>query len=300
MLWIPIAVGAASLQVARNALQRGLLPGAGPWGATLVRFLFGLPFSLAFAICAWLLSPGASPRFSPAYFLACAVGGATQIAATAAMLVSMRRSSFALGTLFQQSAIPLSALIGLALGEPLSAARWAGIGLVTAGVLALGWPGQGQVTERGGRRERRMGLGLVLGLIAGAGFAAASNAARQAALALLPDAPVRAALLTLLAVQGLQAAGLTLWLALTDRAALAALFRGWRASLAAGALGTCGSGLWFIAFALSPVGPVRALGVLEMPLAALAGRRLFAERFTPFHTVMMLVIAGGVGLAALG
>ncbi|MDE2356658.1 MAG: EamA/RhaT family transporter [Alphaproteobacteria bacterium] len=300
LLWIPPTLGAASFQVARNSVQRRMLDAAGPWGATLVRFLFGLPFAALLAGAAWLQLGAAAPRAGPAFWIAASAAALSQILATAAMLVSMRRSSFALGTLFQQSAIPLSALIGLALGEPLSAARWAGIGLVTAGVLALGWPGQGQVTERGGRRERRMGLALILGLIAGAGFAAASNAARQAALALLPDAPVRAALLTLLAVQGLQAAGLTLWLALTDRAALAALFRGWRASLAAGALGTCGSGLWFIAFALSPVGPVRALGVLEMPLAALAGRRLFAERFTPFHTVMMLVIAGGVGLAALG
>ena len=50
-----------ALQVARNTLQRGLLTGAGPWGATLVRFLFGLPFSLAFALAAaWALA--ARPR----------------------------------------------------------------------------------------------------------------------------------------------------------------------------------------------------------------------------------------------
>ena len=47
MLWIMLTAAAAPLQVARNALQRGLVGDAGPWGATLVRFLFGLPFSLA-------------------------------------------------------------------------------------------------------------------------------------------------------------------------------------------------------------------------------------------------------------
>ena len=46
MLWIALTIAAAPLQVARNALQRGLVEEAGPWGATLVRFLFGLPFAL--------------------------------------------------------------------------------------------------------------------------------------------------------------------------------------------------------------------------------------------------------------
>ncbi len=291
-LWIPPTLGAAAFQVARNSVQRRLLGEAGPWGATLVRFLFGLPFAALLAggglagLGAARLHPG------PTFWLAAAVAALTQVLATAAMLVSMRRSSFALGTMFQQSAIPLSALLGLALGEPLGPLRWTGIGLITAGVMALGWPGK--VPQKG------LASALILGVAAGAGFAVASNAARQAALALAPDVPVRSALLTLLAVQTLQAAGLSLWLAVTDRASLAAIFRSWRASLSAGVLGTCGSGLWFIAFALSPVGPVRALGVLEMPLAALAGRRLFAERLTLAHAAIMLSIAAGVGLVALG
>src|SRR5260221_574764 len=87
-----------STRLSRMALQRGLLAGAGPWGATLVRFLFGLPFSLAFMILAVLLTPGAHPAFAARFWIACLVGGAAQIGATAAMLVSMRRSSFALGT----------------------------------------------------------------------------------------------------------------------------------------------------------------------------------------------------------
>jgi hypothetical protein len=52
--------------------------------------------------------------------------------------------------------------------------------------------------------------------------------------------------------------------------------------------------------ALSPVGPVRAVGVVEMPMAALAGRRLFAERLTVAQLVFGLVTAVGVVMAALG
>ena len=66
MLFIPITALAATFQVARNVLQRGLMGDAGPWGATLVRFLFGLPFSLVFVAVCWAISPDAAPQFSHA------------------------------------------------------------------------------------------------------------------------------------------------------------------------------------------------------------------------------------------
>jgi drug/metabolite transporter (DMT)-like permease len=292
LLWIPITVGAAALQVARNAFQRGLLTQAGPWGATLVRFLFGLPFAAAFLAVAVAVGGPVAPRLGGAFWLACAAGGAAQMVATAAMLVSMRRSSFALGTVFQQSSIPLAGLFGLAFGEPLHALKWVGLALVTAGLAALGWP----------RRlsGERIGSAALLGLVAGAGFALSSNAFRQAALVLEPRAPVFAALATLLVVQALQSAALATWLAVRNPAALITVVARWRESLPAGFFGAAASGLWFTAFALSPAGPVRAVGVVEMPIAALAGRRLFAERLTPWQILVLAQIAAGVCLAAVG
>jgi drug/metabolite transporter (DMT)-like permease len=293
MIWIPITVAAATLQVARNALQRGLLAGAGPWGATLVRFLFGLPFSLAFAAVAFAVWPSAQPTFVPAFWLACAIGGATQITATAAMLVSMRRSTFALGTAFQQSSIPMAAFIGLIFGEQLGPLKWLGLFLVTAGLFILAWPRR--LAE--GPRDWTPAL---LGLVAGAGFAISSNAYRQAALALDPAHLVLAALISVFCVQAMQTAALTTWLALRDRAALRAVASAWRSSLSAGFFGAAASGLWFTAFAISPAGPVRAVGVVEMPIAAMAGRRLFAERLAPWQLAAAAVAAVGVALAALG
>ena len=88
MLWIILTAAAAPLQVARNALQRGLVGDAGPWGATLVRFLFGLPFAAVYLLALYALLPGAHvlPQFSAAYFGWIVVGAAFQIAATAALL----------------------------------------------------------------------------------------------------------------------------------------------------------------------------------------------------------------------
>ena len=44
--WIPIVVGAALMQTIRNAAQRSLVADLGTLAATLVRFLYGLPFAL--------------------------------------------------------------------------------------------------------------------------------------------------------------------------------------------------------------------------------------------------------------
>jgi drug/metabolite transporter (DMT)-like permease len=292
MLWIPITIAAASLQVARNALQRGLLGGAGPWGATLVRFLYGLPFSLLFASVAALLTPHAHVRFSATYVGSCAIGGATQIAATAALLVSMRRSTFALGSIFQQSSIPLAALVGLLFGERLSALTWLGLVAVAAGLMALAWPR----TQEGPRDWSAAGLGL----IAGAGFAISSNAFRQAALMLDAAHPPLAAQVTVVVAQALQTAALTVYLALSNRTALVIAVTSWRSSLGAGFFGAAASGCWFTAFALSPAGPVRAVGVAELPIAAITGRRMFAEKLAPWQWAAAAVTAGGVVLAAAG
>ena len=92
MLWIVITAAAAPLQVARNALQRGLIGDAGPWGATLVRFLFGLPFSLSIFGIVAALTPAAQPHVTAIFLGAATIGAVCQMAATACLLVAMRRA----------------------------------------------------------------------------------------------------------------------------------------------------------------------------------------------------------------
>ena len=101
-------------------------------------------------------------------------------------------------------------------------------------------------------------------------------------------------------VQAMQSLVLTAWLGVTNRSALVVAVTSGRASLGAGFFGAAASGLWFTAFALSPAGPVRAVGVVEMPIAALAGQRVFAERLAPWQWAAAGLAGLGVALAALG
>jgi len=289
--WIPITIVAAGLQVARNATQRSLMDGAGPWGATLVRFLFGLPFSIAFVLTAVALTPGVALKPSPAFFAFCAVGAVSQVAGTAALLVCMQRSSFAIGSSLQQSLLPFTAVMGQFLfGDLLNVPAWVGVAAVTVGVFGLSWP-------KGGFRGDWSAAAF--GLAAGFSFAIGNNVFRQATLALDAAHLVAASTATVCLVQALQSALLVAVLAALNRPALMAALRSWRPSLGAGFFGAAASCCWFTALAMAPAGPVRAVGVVEMPIAALAGRKLFAERLTLLQWASAALTAAGVVLAAL-
>jgi len=293
MLWIVLTAAAAPLQVARNVMQRGLIGEAGPWGAALVRFLFGLPFSLAIFGAVALATPGAAPHASARFATAVVLGALSQVGATAALLAAMRRAGFAVATVMQQSSLPLAALFGwLVLGDAIGAQAWAGIATTTAGLVVLSWP----------RRDQMAGaaLGTVLGVASGLAFAVALNAYRQAGLALEPHHPIYSATASVCVAQAIQSAAMLAVLAVWRPAALLAVARSWRPSLGAGFFGAAASACWFGALALAPAGPVRAIGVIEAPIAAAAGRRLFKERLSPRQLAGAVMAALGVVATALG
>jgi drug/metabolite transporter (DMT)-like permease len=293
LLWIPATLAASVLQVGRNALQRGLLPKSGPWAATLVRFLFGLPFSLALAVVAYALTPDARAHLTPVFWLNTLSGAFSQVLATACLLVAMRRAGFAVGTSMQQSSLPLAAVLGLVLfHDQLHPLAWAGVALTSAALLVLTWPRQA-----GGPQPVSGG---VFGLLSGLCFGYSLNAYRQAGLAMDAGHPIFAAAATVTVSQTFQSIGLSALLAIWDRAALKSVFTAWRQSLLAGLCGAMASICWLVALGLAPAAPVRALGVVEAPVAALAGRRIFREKLSLLQWAAGAVVAVGVAMTALG
>jgi drug/metabolite transporter (DMT)-like permease len=286
-------IAAAGFQVARNALQRGMMSDTGPWGATLVRFLFGLPFSLAFTAVALVMSPQLDPQFGWAFWWPALTGALAQVIATAALLLAMHHAGFAVGTALQQSSVPLAATVGLVVfGDNLSRLGWAGVAVTTLGLAVLVWPKKVEGAHH-------PALGVVYGVLSGLLFGFALNAFRHAGLRLEPHHPWFSALACVAIVQAVQAAGLGLYLAMRDRAALVAVIRGWRQSLGAGLFGALASSGWFLALNLAPAAAVRALGVIEMPIAAAAGHRLFREELGAKQILGVVLVTAGVAMTAL-
>ena len=294
LIFMPIAVVATIIQVGRNAVQRQMLPTAGPWAVSLVRFMFGLPFTAAFILVARLFTPETQGQFSAHFLILCAVGALAQILAQSALLVCMQRSSFAIGTAFFQTSLPFTAVVGaLVFHDPLSLLAWTGIAVVTGGLTVLSWPkrGEGRLVDYSP---------IVFGLLCGALTAVSANAFRQGGRIFEPQHPVYSALVCLLVVQAVQTVMLGTVLGIGNRRSVRAALVSMPSAIGSGFGSAAASGLWFVAYTLAPAALVRAVGVLEMPLAALTGRRLFAERLTWMQILAGVVTAAGVVMAAVG
>ena len=274
MLWVWLTLGAAFMQNVRSLLQRQLSVGeTGPltvYGATYVRFLYAAPF--AWLGAALLFAERPIPEAGMVFWLASALGGIAQIGATAALLASFRRRSFAVGTAFSKTEAMQTAAFGfLLLGDSLSWLAFAGILVSLVGVVVM-------TVEESADEGRHWQGGVGLGLLAGAGFAVAAVCYRGAALSLPEGTFFERALATLVVALTVQTAAMGLFLRLREPGTLTAALAAWRPGAAVGLAGALASAGWFSAMTLQNAALVRALGQVELIFAFLTSVWLFRER----------------------
>ncbi|MCC6981795.1 MAG: DMT family transporter, partial [Bauldia sp.] len=256
LAWVVWTVLAAATQTARNATQRGLATTLGTVGATHARFLFGFPFALII-LAGVVAYTGIAPPLPRGFFWPwVAMGAFAQVLATALMLAAMRERSFVVTTAYTKTEPVQVALFGVVfLGELLSLWSAVAILLATAGVMVMSWPRAG--TPSGSTRS------IVFGVASGGLFALAAIGFRGGVTSFPYGTDnLIAASVTLVAALFLQAAGLSLYLAIRERAVLIALLRSWRPSLLAGVLGALASEFWFLGFSLASAASVRTLGLV--------------------------------------
>jgi drug/metabolite transporter (DMT)-like permease len=288
-LWVVFTLAAALAQTLRNATQRELTVTLGTLGATHTRFLFGFPFALI-SLTAVLAATGmALPRPALSFIPWILLGTLAQIFATALMLAAMHERSFVVSIAYIKTEPVPVALFGLVfLGDRLTLPIAAAILMATAGVLLMSLrPG---MPATGSHRPMLLGIG------AGGLFALSAVGYRNAILSLGLPSYVIAATFTLAVGLVLQAALLSLYLAVRDRKVLIQMMRAWRPSLAAGFLGALASQFWFLAFALATAASVRTLALVEVLFAQIVARRLFDERTTLREAVGLICTVAGIVL----
>jgi drug/metabolite transporter (DMT)-like permease len=287
LLWIPFTLLAAACQTARNAMQRELTTKLGTVGATHVRFLFGFPFALVFLAGVFMATGLPMPVLPWMFWPWAVVGAGAQILATALMLATMNDRSFVVTIAYIKTEAIQAAIFGLIfLGDPLTIGMVVAILIATAGVVTMSLKGKGAI--EGGYRP------VALGLFSGAAFAISAVGYRGAILSLELPSFLLAATLTLAIGLILQAGLLTLYLALRDRAVLAAIARAWRPSLFAGFMGATASEFWFLAFALTSVANVRTLALVEVLFAQAITIFAFKQATTTRDALGIALIAAGV------
>jgi drug/metabolite transporter (DMT)-like permease len=287
--WAVFTIVAATAQTFRNAAQRSLTDTLGTVGATHVRFLFGLPFGLL-ARAGGAAFAGPLPALNAETLAWTAMGAVSQIGATALMLAAMRERSFVVTTAYTKTEPVQVALFGIVfLGEHLSTALIAAVLIATAGVIMLSWPVRKSDEVFSWRPAG-------LGLAAGALFALSAVGFRGGIVALGDVPHLPAATLTLAVSLTIQTVLLTLWLAIRQPAVLRAILHAWRRSLAAGFLGAFASQMWFLAFSMKDAASVRTLGLVELLVAGLVSRRLFAQTPGPRDIAGIVLVVLGIAL----
>ena len=299
--WIAIVLAAALAQTARNVAQRSLVAQAGTLGATLARFLYGLPFAAAWVLTLHALPATAAPVpvWHAGYFAWVLLGAVSQLAATAFLLLAMKQRNFVVGVAFSKTdALQVAVFATLFLHELPGWVTLLAIGLATTGVVMLSVPRKTMAASVAGGAHAWAGLAALYGLASGAGFALAAVGYRGASLQLPGVSPWLSGGWGVLWAQAMQTLLLGGWLVWRSPASLRATATAWRVSLVAGSAGALASVGWFTAFALTSAANVRTLGMVEVVFSYLVSHKLLRERLAPAEKAGLLLVLLGVGVLA--
>ncbi len=297
-LWAALTIGAAFTQTFRNAAQRHLTAALGTLGATLVRFLYGLPFTLLWLTAVILVGHFAWPALSGKFVLWVVLAAVTQLVAAALLVQVMHERNFALGVAYSKTDVMLVAIFAFVLlGEAVTPVVATAIAVGTLGVMLLSpadprHPLRALVTGWTTRSA-------LLGLACGANFALSGVAIRAAAFTQPDTHFALTAAIILFGAQLIQTLLLGGWLLARQPHTVVLIGREWRTSLFAGCMGATASVGWFTAVAIEPIAHVRTLGLIELLFGYVVSRRLFREKLSRREITGMLLLACGLAIVML-
>lgn len=281
------------MQSVRTAGQKRLAGEMSALGATSVRYLFGLPFALAWLWFLLAQEGGGLPAPSPVFLIYGLLASLLQILATILLVRLFTLRNFAVGSCYVRTEVLITALLGLALfGEAVSGLGWLAMCACVAGLILL-------TIARSGQTSDLWNLSALYGLGAGVAFALTSLLIRQASLSFGLDDALLAAALTLAYMVVVQTFISVALLCLRRAAELKVIFQKWRLSLFVGVTSVIGSAGWFTAFTLERAAYVKTLGQIEFLLTLAISVFYFREAPSRVELLAMLILLGGVVLLLL-
>ena len=292
--WVYWTILAALMQAVRTAGQKQLAGFVSPLTATLVRYLFGLPFAVGYLLLLGFDGP-ALPEPGAVFYLSGLAAGLLQILATILLirLVSMR--NFAVGTTFIRTEILLTALIGVVLfTEQITTLGWIAMLISVVGLILMNLSKQAGFS---GAFSLKGDLSAAYGLAAGLAFALTSLFLRQASLSLgLDDAAYSAAitLVYMVLLQTIVCLGLVFWQKREELKVLTGKLGG---CFFIGITSVAGSAGWFTAMTLQSASYVKTLGQIEFLFTLALTIFYFKERPNPAELLGMgFIVIGAIVL----
>ena len=292
-LWIPITIAAAFLQNIRSTVQRQLKGRLGAAGATIVRFIYGIPIATAIVCTLHFGFEIALPELNTRFAFWVIVGGFAQVAAQVYLLIAFGYRNFTVATAYSRTEPVHAALIGfMVLGENPTSTDFLAIILAVAGVALISIARETLNLASLGRAITTRGA--LYGLSSGAIFGLAAVSYRTASLAIAGPGFLMQASITLFWAVLFQTAILLAFMGLKQRSELKAVFVYWRPGLLVGCVGASASFLWFAAMTLQQAAIVKALAQVEMVFTYAATIFIFRENVNAREIIGCLLIIAGI------
>ncbi len=299
-LWIPLTLGAAVMQTVRTAGQKRLSEGVSNLMATLTRFLFGLPFALAYLGALMTFQGWVPPSIGSEFIIFTFIAAVSQIIGTILLIQMFSYRNFTVGTAYARTESFLTAVLGaLFFSEIISLPGWLAISTSIVGMVLI-------TLARGNGVEGGL-LGQLftpiagMGVTSGLGFALAALSLRRASLSLGDPNFLATAALTLVAVIAIETVLLGAVIAFRDPKQFAVMRGKLRIGTFIGATSMLGSVGWFTAMTLEQASYVRAFGQIEFVFAMLVSTRLFREKYTGKELAgIALIAASSIALVFFG
>ena len=289
--WVFWTLLAATMQSVRFATQKYLTADISPLAATLVRYLFGLPFALAWLL--WWLQSTQLPVLNTTFLVCCVLAGIFQVVATVLVMHIFTLRAFAVGSTLIRSEIVMTALIGFAFfAETIAPLGWLAIVVCAVGVMLIGAVKSG--VGVGSWWSLLVNRATVYGLVAALCFSLTSLLIRKGSLSFGLAEPVFTAALTLFVMVCWQTVICVGWLLLREPAQMRRVFVRWRPGLFVGLTSVIGSVGWFTAFTLEFASYVKTLGQIEFLFTLLISLYLFKEVPRRLEMAGMVLILLGV------
>ncbi|MBT3531690.1 MAG: DMT family transporter [Gammaproteobacteria bacterium] len=271
--WIVFTLLAVTMQSVRTAGQKKISEKMSIQATTLVRFLFGLPFAIAYFLVLKNQYQIDSIAVDGGFFMPASLAALAQIIATVCLVKALTLKNFAVATALSKSEAILTAVLGsLLFSAGLSLIGYFSVVLGVVGVLvAAKW--KVSLRDLSDNQSIRYGLG------AGLGFALASLWLRQSSLSLeLPR--LLSAATVLVYMVALQTLICGVWITVTDRVQFSLIKSNLPASLFIGFTSVAGSIGWFTAMSLQNAALVKTLGQTEFVVTLLITYFYFGEKIS--------------------
>ncbi len=292
-LWIPITIVAAFLQNIRSTVQRQLKGRLGAAGATIVRFLYGIPVATAIVLALHFGFGHSLPEPNAQFVFWVIVGGLAQVSAQVFLILAFNYRNFTVATAYSRTEPVHAALIGfIVLGEKPAASDFIAILLAVIGVALIAVARE--TLNLASLGKAIFTRGALYGLASGAIFGLAAVSYRTASLAISGPGFLMQASVTLFWAVLFQSAILLVFMALKQRRELKAVFVHWRLGLLVGCVGASASFLWFAAMTLQQASIVKALAQVEMIFAYAATIFIFRENVNSREVIGCLLIIAGI------